>query len=104
MAEYIPLGVGAAVGVGMGLVDRAKIGHEQLLYRGGGLAAALLAQHQGWGAGTIAPAAVTSFAAHFAARAVGDFLSPGSSFGDVSAGVGAGGAAPAGDCGCGGSH
>jgi hypothetical protein len=88
MAEYLPLGVAGAVGVGMGLVDRVDPGsagtkqHGQILYRGGGLAASLVAQHQGWGPPNAAPAAVASFAALFAARAMGYITNPGSfSFG-----------------------
>lgn len=72
--EYTPIVTGTAIGVGMGLVDRGHIAHEQLLYRGGGLAASLAAQHQGWGPANVAPAAVAAFAAHFAARALAIYV------------------------------
>ncbi len=74
--EYLPLGVGAAVGLGAGLVDReeAKLPHSQLLYRGGGLAASLWAQHKGMGPPNLAPSLVAAFAATLAARTTALFL------------------------------
>ena len=71
--EILPLGVGAAVGAGAGLIDRnarsLQPNHVQLIYRAGGLAASLWAQHQGWGPPNVAPAAVAGFAASLAGRA-----------------------------------
>lgn len=71
--ELLPLGVGAAVGAGAGLIDRNAASlepkHVQLLYRAGGLAAALYAQSKRLGPPNLAPALVTAMAASLSYRA-----------------------------------
>ena len=75
--EYTPLGIGAAVGVGAGLLDRSDHSpndHLHLLYRAGGLGGALYAQHKQLLPRNVAPSLVTAFAALLATRGVTKLL------------------------------